>query len=152
MIHLEGQNVGKRIMIPEKIFPGFMKNESYRIRFLNVDNTVALLVNDGVIVKWDYPKNTYMYSHEPNNVPLIGVLAADVLFQRIEIERDIYYTSDIGKFAVNAPYTVPEGQYFLLGDNSAESEDCRVFGAIPEKDLVGKPFLVYYPFSRFRFL
>lgn len=150
MVHLEGQTVGKRIVVPD--FPGFRKGERYALRFMNIDNTVLLMVNDEVIVNWEYTRNTYMYSHEPNNIPLIGARASDVLFHKIEIARDLFYTSDVGENAVTEPRDIPEGHYFFLGDNSAESEDSRVFGPIADDDLVGKPFMVFYPFSRFRFL
>jgi signal peptidase I len=148
--HLEGQTVGKRIDVPD--FPGFRPGGRYGVRFMNIDNTILLMVDDEVIVNWEYARNTYMYSHEPNNIPLIGARAADVLFHKIEIARDIFYTSDVGHDAVEEPREVPEGHYFLLGDNSAESEDSRVFGPIADEDLVGKPFMIFRPFSRFRFL
>ncbi len=32
----------------------------------------------------------------------------------------------------------PDGSYFLIGDNLAESTDSRSFGAIPAKDIIGK--------------
>lgn len=43
---------------------------------------------------------------------------------------------------------VPRNNYFALGDNSPNSSDGRVWGFVPEKDVVGKPLFVYYPFSR----
>jgi signal peptidase I len=46
------------------------------------------------------------------------------------------------------PYRVPEGQYFAMGDNSANSFDSRYWGAVPEENLVGRGFVVYWPFTR----
>ena len=43
---------------------------------------------------------------------------------------------------------VPADAYMALGDNSPHSEDSRFWGAIPEKDVVGRPLLIYYPFSK----
>lgn len=45
---------------------------------------------------------------------------------------------------------VPEGEYFVCGDNRPHSSDSRVFGPIPEKDIKGKAWIVYFPFSEFR--
>jgi len=45
-------------------------------------------------------------------------------------------------------YTVPEGRLFVLGDNSRSSLDCRYWGSFPEKDLIGRAILVYWPFTK----
>lgn len=44
--------------------------------------------------------------------------------------------------------TVPPRSFFALGDNSANSEDGRYWGFVPEKDVVGRPLFIYYPFTR----
>lgn len=36
------------------------------------------------------------------------------------------------------PLTIPPGQVFILGDNRADSEDSRLRGVVPEKDVIGK--------------
>ncbi|OGV37906.1 MAG: signal peptidase I [Lentisphaerae bacterium GWF2_45_14] len=45
-------------------------------------------------------------------------------------------------------FTVPEDSYFMMGDNSANSLDGRYFGMVPRKNIVGRAFLVFWPFSR----
>lgn len=45
-------------------------------------------------------------------------------------------------------YQVPPGHFFAMGDNSNNSADSRFWGPIPEKDAVGKPLFIYYPFTR----
>ncbi|MGB2866275.1 MAG: signal peptidase I [Sedimentisphaerales bacterium] len=46
------------------------------------------------------------------------------------------------------PYKVPENHIFVIGDNSANSEDSRAFGAIPLSDVIGKAYKIYWPFGR----
>jgi signal peptidase I len=48
-------------------------------------------------------------------------------------------------------WRVPEGSYFLVGDNRAQSCDSRVFGAVPKKDVIGKLTVIYWPPSRISF-
>jgi signal peptidase I len=43
---------------------------------------------------------------------------------------------------------VPQGEYFMLGDNRANSCDSRVFGTVPRSDLIGPVIAIYWPPSR----
>ena len=51
-------------------------------------------------------------------------------------------------FAFGQAYTLPDDAYLMLGDNSRFSKDSRYFGPVPHRNLIGRAFFVFWPFSR----
>jgi len=106
-----------------------------------------------------------LYSAEdlsPDDVPLFtsssgvffGGYGTKLLVSGAEIKRDVYYSTDLGRpdRSVTQPFVevIPQGQYLALGDNSPISNDSRKWGLVPEANVLGKAFFVFWPPPRVR--
>jgi signal peptidase I len=79
----------------------------------------------------------------------------------LRIDRDVYYSTrgaSTLRASAGDPFTLREGEYFVLGDNSPRSHDSREWyrhaaylpdehrpGVVPANQIVGRGFFVYLP-------
>jgi signal peptidase I len=47
-----------------------------------------------------------------------------------------------------APFRVPAGHYFVMGDHRSASNDSRAWGPVPMQSIYGKAVFIYWPLER----
>lgn len=74
-----------------------------------------------------------------------------VYLNGVELEEDFLAdgtVTEAGQFLEEGvEITVPDGDYFCMGDNREHSRDCREFGYVSEDLIVGMAFFKYWPIS-----
>lgn len=61
--------------------------------------------------------------------------------------RSIFLSEEYRKRDNFGPITVPEGEFFFLGDNRDDSNDSRFWGTVPRDLVRGRALLVYWSFD-----
>jgi len=88
----------------------------------------------------------------PLSEPYVRHSAIDPDFFRDEFPRvkdrppgvEDAWWRQMNKLIEDGQLIVPEGHYFVLGDNRDESLDSRYWGFVPQENIVGRPLVIYW--------
>ncbi len=129
---------------------GLKVGTTYHVEFAFVDRRATLAV-DGRQPFAPVDRPSLPQRDEVVKPARIGGRGVEVIVQNFRLFRDVHYTA-AGRHAVQTPVRLGAGQYFVLGDNSPNSDDGRFWSdaagrplPVAEEDFVGKPFLLHYP-------
>ncbi len=117
----------------------------YWLEFAFVDRQV-LLALDGKLILPPAELPQVTGRSEVKRPLQLGARGCRVVIRNLKLSRDIHYTQ-YGDHGTKQPATLGAGEYFVLGDNSSNSQDSRKWPkpAVPEVDFIGKPFLIHQP-------
>jgi signal peptidase I len=76
----------------------------------------------------------------------LGARGCRLVVRGLRLSRDTHYTQ-YGEHGTRHPAVLGPQEYYVLGDNSGNSQDSRKWPTpgVPEDDFIGKPFLVHQP-------
>lgn len=128
---------GSNALIP--IAPGLPSKSSgrseQRVEILHYDGALAVFVDNDLVYENAYRaasrQGRATEAHRTNAQVSLGTSGVAARFWDIRLERDLYYDFDRGEnsssFLVRTggEVVVPEGKYFVVGDNVGQSRDSR---------------------------
>ena len=77
----------------------------------------------------------------------------NVIVDGVSLDEPYLTEKALGECDIEFPFTVPENEYFLLGDSRQTSIDSRssVIGCVPREQIVGRLFFRLWPLSKISF-
>lgn len=160
-----------------------LRNQPCRIAMADCQHQVRFWIDGRMIFQytpvWTVAMALAQYAKEAGGQRFVPRISVHVMgactLRHLILMRDIYYTqmrrelpstnpydplgSVPGTGTMNNPITLKAGQYYVLGDNSNDSDDSRAwghiepilraegipYGVVPARYMMGQAFMVYWP-------
>ncbi|MGI9049165.1 MAG: signal peptidase I [Rubrobacteraceae bacterium] len=74
------------------------------------------------------------------------------LYVNNKLQKEPYVNKDLPDKSFFGPTKVPPNHVFCMGDNRANSRDSRFFGPVPDRNIEGEAFLLFWPLNHLRLL
>ncbi|MCL5435007.1 MAG: signal peptidase I [Patescibacteria group bacterium] len=73
------------------------------------------------------------------------------------LDENAFLKSDVKTYAgaflkEGVPVAIPQGEYFVMGDNRPYSSDSREWGFVKQSELIGESLFVYWPITAAKFV
>lgn len=99
------------------------------------------MVNKTVYINGKPLKEAYVrFIEPPNNLFRDNFPRTDVAVSNMEGN----WWLQMRKLVEDGQLIVPEGNYFVMGDNRDDSQDSRYWGFVPRENIIGRPLVIYW--------
>lgn len=111
-----------------------LDNLSYRFKKIERFDIVVVKVKNEYIIK-----------------RVIGLPGDKIVYKsgQLYINEEAFNDDSFAITTDDYSIVVPDGEYFILGDNRLNSLDSRFFGTFKENEILGSADFTIFPFSRF---
>lgn len=161
---------------PSKIVGDSMENTIYNHEWIILDKIKINQIDPGrgdIVILEGEPKKYTLFKFLNNSdfakhflpapigedwikrIIAIGGDTVDIIDDSIYINGEKLYepylkeeNKTYDRHLIEFPFTVPEGEYFVMGDNRAVSHDSRNFGSIEREAIIGTSEIRIWPISR----
>ena len=122
----------------------------YRQKHLTINGVEQVQVADG---DYNYVESGLNFVHTEKRIETLGDRKHQIL---VNPDMPNVHLGSVAEFPgrENCVYSedlvrckVPQGEYFMMGDNRDNSRDSRYWGFVPDKEIVGHAFFVWMNFS-----
>ncbi len=144
-----GGGLGDALMPYQKIARGDVVVFHYPVdpqqhfvkRVIGVPGDRLRMVNKRVFINGRPLDEPYVRFIEPRN----NLFRDD--FPRVDIAAPRLagdWWLQMNKLVVDGQLIIPEGHYFVMGDNRDNSDDSRYWGFVPQENIIGRPLVIYW--------
>ncbi len=144
-----GNGLGDHLMPYQKIARGDVIVFHYPVdpqqhfvkRVIGIPGDRLRMVNKKVLINGQPLDEPYVrFLEPPNNMFRDNFPRLDIAAPRLGGE----WWLEMKKLVVDGQLIIPEGHYFVMGDNRDDSEDSRYWGFVPRENIIGRPLVIYW--------
>lgn len=144
-----GRSLGEDLMPYEKIKRGDVIVFHYPVdpqqhfvkRVIGVPGDRLRMVNKTVYIDGAPLNEPYVrFIEPPNNMFRDNFPRTDIPVFNMEGK----WWLEMRKLVEDGELIIPQGNYFVMGDNRDDSQDSRYWGFVPRENIIGRPLVIYW--------